>query len=65
MEGEGRHCSSTATTEFHNYTMEWTADSIKFVVDDELVHLSFDNNGSTPFNADFFFITPTFGTNLW
>ncbi len=47
---------STATTEFHNYTMEWTPDSIKFVVDDELVHLSFENNMSTPFNSDFFFI---------
>jgi len=46
----------TTTTEFHNYTMEWTADSIKFVVDDELIHLSFTNAADTPFNADFFFI---------
>jgi len=46
----------TATSEFHNYTMEWTADSIKFVVDDELIHLSFTNAVDTPFNADFFFI---------
>ncbi|MGB6151789.1 MAG: family 16 glycosylhydrolase [Pricia sp.] len=46
----------TATSEFHNYTVEWTPDSIKFVVDDELVHLSFDNSGDTPFNGDFFFI---------
>jgi beta-glucanase (GH16 family) len=46
----------TATTEFHNYTVEWTPDSIKFVVDDELVHLSFMNSTDTPFNSDFFFI---------
>jgi beta-glucanase (GH16 family) len=46
----------TATSEFHNYTIEWTADSIKFVVDDELIHLSFVNSTSTPFNSDFFFI---------
>lgn len=46
----------TATSEFHNYTVEWTAESIKFVVDDELVHVNFVNSASTPFNADFFFI---------
>lgn len=46
----------TATSEFHNYTVEWTADSIKFVVDDELIHTSFVNTGDTPFNSDFFFI---------
>ncbi len=46
----------TATTEFHNYTVEWTADSIKFVVDDELIHTSFVNSIDTPFNSDFFLI---------
>ncbi|MFS4493804.1 family 16 glycosylhydrolase [Maribacter sp. 2308TA10-17] len=46
----------TATSEFHNYTVEWTADSIKFVVDDELIHTSFVNASDTPFNSDFFFI---------
>ncbi|MGB7395484.1 MAG: family 16 glycosylhydrolase [Pricia sp.] len=46
----------TATSEFHNYTVEWTPDNIKFVVDDELVHLSFINSEDTPFNSDFFFI---------
>jgi len=46
----------TATSEFHNYTIEWTADSIKYVVDDELIHLSFVNSADTPFNSDFFFI---------
>ena len=47
---------STATSEFHNYTVEWTPDSIKFVVDDEFIHTSFVNSSATPFNADFFFI---------
>ncbi|MFH6602089.1 family 16 glycosylhydrolase [Maribacter algicola] len=46
----------TATSEFHNYTVEWTPESIKFVVDDELIHLSFVNSTDTPFNSDFFFI---------
>ena len=46
----------TATSEFHNYTVEWTPDSIKFVVDDEFIHTSFVNSSETPFNADFFFI---------
>lgn len=47
---------STATSEFHNYTVEWTPDSIKFVVDDEFIHVSFVNSSTTPFNSDFFFI---------
>jgi len=46
----------TATSEFHNYTVEWTPESIKFVVDDELVHNSLVNSASTPFNSDFFLI---------
>ena len=46
----------TATSEFHNYTVEWTPESIKFVVDEELVHLSFVISVDTPFNSDFFFI---------
>ena len=46
----------TATSEFHNYTVEWTPESIKFVVDDEFIHLSFVNSDDTPFNSDFFFI---------
>ncbi|MCL4167636.1 UNVERIFIED_CONTAM: hypothetical protein GTU68_002442 [Idotea baltica] len=47
--------NETATTEFHNYTVEWTTDIIKLAVDDE-VFFSFDNTASTPFNDDFFFI---------
>jgi hypothetical protein len=46
----------TATSEFHNYTVEWTPESIKFVVDNELIHNSFVNSTSTPFNSDFFLI---------
>lgn len=47
---------ATATSDFHNYTMEWTADSIEFRVDDNPVHNTFVNNTNTPFNNDFFFI---------
>jgi len=47
--------NETATTEFHNYTVEWTPEVIKFAVDDE-VFLSFENTASAPFNLDFFFI---------
>ncbi len=47
---------STATTEFHNYTVEWTPDVIEFWVDDNPIHNSFANTSGTPFNSDFFFI---------
>lgn len=47
---------STATTEFHNYTVQWTPDLIEFWVDDNPVHNSFVNSTGTPFNSDFFFI---------
>jgi hypothetical protein len=46
---------STATTEFHNYTLEWTPNVIKILVDDS-VYFSFANTNTTPFNADFFLI---------
>jgi hypothetical protein len=45
----------TATTEFHNYTVEWTPDVIKFLVDGSVFH-SFANTATTPFNSDFFMI---------
>ncbi|RYE04735.1 MAG: glycosyl hydrolase family protein, partial [Sphingobacteriales bacterium] len=45
----------TASTEFHIYKAEWTATSIKFYVDDTLYH-NFPNNGSIPFNHNFFLI---------
>lgn len=44
-----------ATTEFHNYIVEWRPDGIFFLVDNTLYH-SFVNDPSTPFNLDFFFI---------
>ncbi len=46
----------TATSEFHTYTVEWKAQTIKFMVDDNEVHTSFTNTSATPFNNDFFFI---------
>ena len=46
----------TATSEFHIYTVEWTADTIEFWVDDNPVHNTFVNNANTPFNNDFYFI---------
>ena len=45
----------TATSEFHNYTVEWTPDVIKFAVDDVVFH-TFANTGTSPFNNDFFLI---------
>jgi len=56
--GAGNSASTfvpNATTEFHNYSVEWREDGIFFLVDDTVFH-NFDNNASTPFNADFFFI---------
>ena len=41
--------------EFHVYEVDWSPTSIRFYVDDLLYH-SFTNDGSTPFNSDFFFI---------
>jgi beta-glucanase (GH16 family) len=46
---------SNATTEFHKYTADWTATSIKFYVDDMLFY-TFANNNSLPFNQNFFLI---------
>lgn len=46
---------ATSTTEFHNYTVEWSAAKIEFAVDDVVYH-TFANDSTTPFNADFFFI---------
>ena len=45
----------TASTEFHNYSVEWTPEFIKFLVDDKVYH-TFPNTADTPFNADFFLI---------
>jgi hypothetical protein len=46
---------TTSTTEFHNYTMEWTPDLISFLVDDNLYH-TVVNTPDLPFDSDFFLI---------
>lgn len=45
----------TSTTEFHNYSVEWTDSRIEFFVDDVPYH-SLSNDNTLPFNADFFLI---------
>lgn len=44
-----------ASDEFHIYEMEWTETDIKFAVDGIVYH-SVTNDGTLPFNKDFFFI---------
>jgi PKD repeat protein len=46
---------SNATTAFHTYSLEWSADAIKISVDDQVIH-TVVNSGSIPFNHNFFFI---------
>lgn len=46
---------SNATTEFHIYSIDWTAAYIKIYVDDTLYHTVI-NSDSIPFNHNFFFI---------
>ncbi len=46
---------NTATTEFHKYSMEWSSDSMKFYVDDQLFY-AFANSADKPFNQNFFII---------
>ena len=46
---------ATSTTEFHNYTVEWTETKIKFYIDDNVYH-ELDNDSTLPFNKDFFLI---------
>ncbi len=43
------------STEFHIYTLEWSAASIKMFADGQLIH-SVVNSTSIPFNHDFFLI---------
>jgi len=45
----------TSTTEFHNYSVEWTPTEIIFLVDDFVYH-TVENNATLPFNSDFFLI---------
>lgn len=46
---------SNATTEFHKYALEWSATTIKFMVDD-VAFYTFANSASLPFNQNFFII---------
>ena len=46
---------SNASTEFHKYSLEWSATVIKIYVDEQLVH-SIANTAALPFNQDFFLI---------
>ena len=46
---------SNATTEFHVYSCDWDATTIKFYVDNVLFY-TFNNNSGLPFNKPFFFI---------
>lgn len=45
----------TASTEFHVYSLEWTATQLKFAVDGQVFH-TFANDAGTPFNNNFFLI---------
>jgi beta-glucanase (GH16 family) len=44
-----------SATEFHVYAADWSADSIKFYVDDQLFY-TYANSAATPFNQNFFLI---------
>ena len=46
---------TNATTEFHLYSIDWSATAIKIYVDDVLYH-TVPNSAAIPFNHDFFFI---------
>ncbi|MFZ2432662.1 MAG: family 16 glycosylhydrolase [Lutibacter sp.] len=49
---------ANASTEFHIYTLDWRADSIKFYVDNQLFY-TFTNSANLPFNQNFFIIINT------
>lgn len=46
---------ANATTEFHLYSLEWSASKIKIFVDNHLIH-TVANSANIPFNNEFFFI---------
>lgn len=51
----GRTTVAGVSNDFHIYEMEWTETQIKFAVDGNVFH-TVSNDGSRPFNKDFFFI---------
>jgi hypothetical protein len=59
---------TNASSEFHVYSVDWSATNIKMYVDGNLFY-TFANNSSLPFNKDFFLILNvamggTFGGNI-
>ncbi|MFP5040659.1 family 16 glycosylhydrolase [Parasediminibacterium sp. JCM 36343] len=46
---------ANSSTDFHVYSLDWSPSTLKLYVDKQLF-FSFANNGTTPFNKDFFFI---------
>ena len=46
---------ANASTEFHIYSLDWSATAIKIYVDDQLIH-NVPNTNNIPFNHDFFVI---------
>ena len=46
---------SNATSEFHIYSVDWRADTIKFYIDNNLFY-TFSNSANLPFNQNFFII---------
>lgn len=46
---------TNATTDFHIYSLEWSASQIKISVDDQVIH-TVTNSASIPFNHNFFLI---------
>jgi len=51
----GTRVIANATTEFHIYSLEWNAATIKISVDGEIVHIVANSSG-IPFNHEFFLI---------
>ncbi|MDG4715867.1 glycoside hydrolase family 16 protein [Winogradskyella marincola] len=51
----GTTTNPTASSEFHLYSVEWRPGEIIFLVDNE-PFFTFDNDGTLPFNSDFFLI---------
>lgn len=51
----GNTTITNASSEFHIYSVDWSASTIKVYVDNKLYY-TFNNTGTLPFNKDFFFI---------
>lgn len=51
----GTRLITNATTEFHIYSLEWSASTIKILLDGQVVH-TVANSSAIPFNHNFFFI---------